>query len=143
MALRARSFRPLAVALVVATAIFGSVWWLRLPSRTAERFLGHLAAGQIEAAAAMLVESSSLRTDGERLLVRTADGREVAAPRRGATMAALEAAGLAPRDGLSSYLLAERRFAFAILGPSTAEGKVVHEVLCRARRGSVELTATR
>ncbi|MBM3962093.1 MAG: hypothetical protein FJ306_09375 [Planctomycetes bacterium] len=143
MALQARSFRPLALAGVAADAIFGAAWWGRLPRQTAERFLGHLAAAQVEAAAATVVEPSALRGDSERLVVRTADGREFAVPLRGATMAALEASDQPARAGPWSYLLAERAFAFAILCPSPVDGRVVHEVLCRARRGGVELTATR
>lgn len=143
MALQARSFLPLALAGVAAVAIFGAAWWGRLPRQAAQRFLSHLAAAQVDAAAAMVVEPSALRGDGERLVVRTADGREVGFPLRGATMAPLEASDLPARAGLWSYLLAERAFAFAIRCPSPVDGKVVHEVLCLARRGCVQLTATR
>ena len=89
MAIQRRSFRPLAFALVAATAIFGSAWWLRWPHQTVERFVGHLGSGQFELAAAMVAEPSALRAEGGQLVVRTADGREVAVPRRGATLAAL------------------------------------------------------
>jgi hypothetical protein len=106
MAIQPSSFRPLAFALVAATAIFGSAWWLRWPRQTVERFVGHLGSGQFERAAAMVAAPSALRAEGERLFVRTADGREVAVPRRGATLAALEAPGRPARAGLSSYLLA-------------------------------------
>lgn len=143
MAIQPRSFRPLAFALVAATAIFGSAWWLRWPHQTVERFVGHLGSGQFELAAAMVAEPSALRAEGGQLVVRTADGREVAVPRRGATLAALAAPGRPARAGLSSYLLAEQRFAFAIRSEAPAGGEAVHEVLCCARRGCVELTTIR
>jgi hypothetical protein len=84
-----------------------------------------------------------LRAEGGQLVVRTADGREVAVPRRGATLAALAAPGRPARAGLSSSLLAEQRFAFAIRSEAPAGGEAVHEVLCCARRGCVELTTIR
>jgi hypothetical protein len=132
--------RSVIFGLVVLVVIgSGFQWWVLRPKRSAEHFVALVSKQQITTAAAMLADSTSIRSEADGTLrISGMDGTSAVLTPGELPLIALGVTGAQTGSGTSDYLGGRYRFSLASAGSDTANGsRAMTEVHCVSLDGRV------
>jgi hypothetical protein len=112
-----RNLLALSLLLIVTLVVVGG-WWANAPKRTAERFIALMSRGDFESAADMLVDRQAIRTDGNGLHIRVADGTTVTIAADELPLVVMKSQGRTSRTGFGDVLLGRFHFDLTSSGPA-------------------------
>ena len=116
-------YAALALLVVLSIGIAGQ-WWFGRAKRSTEHFIAVLSNGQVNDAAAMLLDASAIQSasDGN-VAFKGTDGSSATLSHAELPLVAFGVCGSKPRNGPADYLAGRYRFQLASSGPAVQNGE--------------------